>query len=83
MTHAHEKYCYVAQPSIDKKFTEREAKSAFAFAVPFVTDELHQYGKGGAVDQLTLICFIEALARSAELMDGNSTCYQNSSKYIC
>ena len=34
-----------------------------------MTDELHQYGKGGAVDQLTLICFIEALARSAELME--------------
>ena len=53
----------------DKKFTEREGRAAFVYSVPFATDELHQYSKNTVVDQLTLVSFIEAIARAVDLMD--------------
>ena len=51
----------------DDDFTEREQRAAFAFSVPLVVDELHK--TKALPDQLTLVTFIECLARSVELMD--------------
>ena len=51
---------------VDGDFTEREAKVAFVYSVPFAVDELHQ--TKASPDQLTLITFVECLARSVELM---------------